>query len=193
MHDKIISSYVENGVFMFRKARSYDTFKVVAIFLGLFFIIIGIGACSGNLIAGIFIILLGLGLSVAGILVEAFLFSHQKRIDASFPLNYSVYLNGQPLPISAPEQIAATYGRIQPGEELDVFFSPPYADVVSWKFIKIKNQYLSFPTLQGKNDQLVTFFTMPQSNANTTIMDISCFLMGLMKYNIMASHQVAFP
>lgn len=47
--------------------------------------------------------------------VEAFLFSHQKRIDASFPLNYSVYLNGQPLPISAPEQIAATYGRIQPG------------------------------------------------------------------------------
>lgn len=146
---------------MLRFKRSFKTFRIAAIFGGIFFIATGIGACKGNLIAGLFIILLGVGLFIGGIAVAVFLFPRQKEIDESTPINYTVFMNGKPQTMHKPEEIEGAYRNIKAGEELVVSFSPAYSGIISWKFIKIKNQYISFPTLQSKNGEPVTFFTMP--------------------------------
>ena len=161
--------------------RSFWSFKVGAIFIGTVLVVasgFGIykGITEGMDITGwlinIFMGVLGIALMAGGIYIHKVLGNaNAGKKDENIKVAYSITYRGKTQPMETLDLLKAHMQTLVPGEEIVVELTPEYFGLTEWKFIKIKNQYISFVQIH-KKDKLISYFIMPHTNADVAIMPL---------------------
>ena len=158
--------------------RSFWTFKVCAIFTGASFLVIaGLGIYGGitegmepkGWLINIFMAVLGIALLIGGIYVHKVLGNaNAGKKDESIQVMYAITYRGQTHTLENINQLKSYMQSLVPGEEIVVRLMPEYFGLAEWKFIKIKNYYLSFVQIH-KKDKMISYFIVPHNNMNEAV------------------------
>ena len=121
---------------------------------------------TNDVVFGIgFMVLMGLVLLITGICLTVSNYSSRKKIKADEEIQYKLVTTGRICDIKDANELVNAVSQLASGEELTVSITPACGGVTEWKFIKIKKQYISFPTIE-KNGKSTQFFIMPKSDLN---------------------------
>lgn len=163
---------------MFVRRRSFRIFKVCAIIGGLTFLgIAGFGIYSGiteemdatGWLVNLFIALLGIALMIGGIYIHIILGNaNAGKKDNTIQIVYTIIYQGKTQIMENIDILKAYMQSLVFGEEILIRLTPEYFGLMEWKFIKIKNQYLSFVQIH-KKDKIVQYFIMPRTNVEEAI------------------------
>ncbi len=164
---------------MSRRKQSAPMFVVFALLIGILFIVGGIAlivaytsdvqAQSEMLYVSIVIIILGVLLIIGGIIgIKVFGNANIGKSDKNVVINFQMEINGNVQQITHPVIIRDVLANLKEGTELNVTLTPEFFGLTSWKFVKIKGYYMSFPTIH-KKDKYIQYFTMPNKNVESTL------------------------
>lgn len=158
--------------------RSFWTFKVCAIIVGLIFLGgAGFGIYSGitegmdatGWLINLFMAVLGIALMMGGIYIHKVLGNaNAGKKDDTIQVVYTIIYQGKTQTMENIDILKAYMKTLVSGEEILIRLTPEYFGLMEWKFIKIKNQYLSFVQIH-KKDKIVQYFVMPRTNVEEAI------------------------
>lgn len=158
--------------------RSFWTFKVCAIIVGLIFLGgAGFGIYSGitegmdatGWLINLFMAVLGIALMIGGIYIHKVLGNaNAGKKDDTIQVVYTIIYQGKTQTMENIDILKAYMKTLMSGEEILIRLTPEYFGLMEWKFIKIKNQYLSFVQMH-KKDKNVQYFLMPRTNVEEAI------------------------
>lgn len=158
--------------------RSFWTFKVCAIIAGLIFLGgAGFGIYSGitegmdatGWLINLFMAVLGIALMMGGIYIHKVLGNaNAGKKDDTIQVVYTIIYQGKTQTMENIDILKAYMKTLVSGEEILIRLTPEYFGLMEWKFIKIKNQYLSFVQIH-KKDKIVQYFVMPRTNVEEAI------------------------
>lgn len=157
---------------MWRSGRRQDWrfFVILAVLGGA--LLIGLGVMmitKAGTVPGICMILLGLALMAgAVVLFKIFFNTNMGKKDESIEVNYQMQWDSGVASLERLEDLKDKLQMLEPGQEILVRLTPEYFGLVSWKFFKKKDQYLSFVTLH-KKDKTQEFFVMPTEDVEDAV------------------------
>lgn len=158
--------------------RSFWTFKVCAIIAGVIFMVGAAFGIYGGITEGmdttgwlinLFMAVLGIALMVGGIYIHKVLGNaNAGKKDESIQVVYMITYQGKTQTMETMDMLKAYMQTLAQGEEILIQLAPEYFGLKEWKFIRIKNQYLSFVQLH-KKDKMIQYFIMPRTNVEEAI------------------------
>lgn len=112
-----------------------------------------------------FMVLMGLILLIAGICLTVKNYSPRQKVADKEESTFKMVTKAGTRDIKDANELISAVNSLVSGEEVMVYISPVCGGIKEWKFKRIKNQYLSFPTVEKKG-KIKEYFTMPTSNIN---------------------------
>lgn len=152
------------------RRQDWRAFTILAILVGILFVVIGFNAITGEQIGpGIAFIIMGVGLAIGAVVaVKTFANTNAGKQDNSIVVQYTMLAGGNTTVLTDIAALKSELANLTSNQEILVTLSPEYFGLMSWKFTKLKNQYVSFVQIR-KKDKVLEYFIMPNTDVNSAI------------------------
>ncbi|MBQ7774411.1 MAG: hypothetical protein IJ379_00675 [Lachnospiraceae bacterium] len=152
------------------RRQDWRVFAILGILVGILFVVTGFNAITGEQIGpGIVFIIMGAALSIGAVAaVKTFANTNAGKQDNSILVQYTMIVDGSTTMLRDIASLKSELANLTSHQEILVTLSPEYFGLMSWKFTKLKNQYVSFVQIR-KKDKVFEYFIIPNPDINSAI------------------------
>lgn len=160
-----------------RRKQNWVAFMILACLFGTAMVVLGVVTIvqcireenTGFILPMVVIVLLGAGLFVGSIWAwKTFGNANIGKKDNSIIVTYQMAMGSAVHSLTDMNRLKDVLADIRSDQEVLITLTPEYFGLMSWKFIKVKDYYISFVDIR-KKDRVLSYFVMPNQDLDAAL------------------------